>query len=101
MLDGWSISISLDETRDRLTPDRKDDRFLAMDMGCRLYNQLKFYHQRTSTCRIIEPDALDTVLDIILSVVIGGQCRWRAVILTFLNEHIVVPLSEISGCEPS
>jgi len=69
MLDGWVISISLDETRDRLTADRKDVRFLAILMGCRLYIQLWNPFLRASTCRLIEPDALDTVLDIIFSVV--------------------------------
>jgi hypothetical protein len=87
MLDGWEVSISPNETRDRLTPDRNDDRFRAMEMGCRLPNQLNFHTSWNSTYRLTEPDALDTVLDIILSKGIGGQCRWRALILlTFLNE---------------
>jgi hypothetical protein len=69
MLDGCNVSTSLGETRDRLTPDRKDDRFRAMGMGCRLDSQLVFHSSRVVTYRLIEPDALDTVLDIILSVV--------------------------------
>lgn len=69
MLDGYGISISLGGTRDRLTPDRKDDRFLAMVIGCRLHVQLRTFFLRAETYRLTEPDALDTVLDIIVSVV--------------------------------
>jgi hypothetical protein len=78
MLDGYEVSISPNATRDRLTPDRNDDRFRAIVMGCRLPNQLNFHTSWRSTYRLTEPDALDTVLDIILSKGIGGQCRWRA-----------------------
>lgn len=51
----------------QFTPDRKDDRFRAIVTGWPLGGLARLHALLSQTHRLMEPEALDTVLDIIFA----------------------------------